>query len=640
MRHGLLWYLFGALVLFHSYAWSNHGSLRNDPFNTLPDSTAATFRTNSRSFWDHEDAQREGEALPVFVVSGGIHGISSTLTSPSFATVAHTPERINQSPTVITYVAAAADVCWTIISSDNDGIAGWTRVGTTALYYQCEGDTTPNEPTLPPNSTWLMGPITITGSAIVTVQDHRVFNVPINNAVRMCDRFPGATAGEKIRDCIANIPTIGGIADARGIVGTQTIGVDIFSGVTRPITLLLGAGTYTVSVAQTWPLNGVHIRGISRFATTLRSSTNVAMWTHSSAGANIETYAEIAHLTLDGNSVGAIGLDLQKVASFNIEDVIVQGFTTAGIRNRGGLIFTVKRSKISGNAIGLDSSRFDTGTPANLIRIEDTRFISNTSYGLVASYTTMLILDNIDAEQNGTAGSTTTSGVSVDNNCLFGEGVGVVIKNSWFESNSGHSQLRLGAPAFVTCQHKIENTHVFGIGSSYGLYVDGGTPTIDYTVEGSTFQNASVFDVFDTNIRRGVFNNSLATTSSTGSNTSTFPGLTGAPAIVDNRARATSHTVNTPVYNVQTTAGANVVTVNPTALEIGFGTAGAATMAITRVRDNVWQLSQVTCTTLGAAVQGGFAFCANCTQTNPCACAGGGAWAFGQNSAWRCDALP
>lgn len=166
--------LFVLLLLLPSLVLANHSSLRDDPFNTLPDSSASTFPTNIRIYLGHEDSQREGELVGVFIRSGGLHGTSGSLTSPAFSTVAHVPERVSQASTAITYAAIANDVCWTIISSDNNGITGWTRVGTTAYYYQCEGDTTPNRPALPANSAWLMGPITITGSAIATVVDARL----------------------------------------------------------------------------------------------------------------------------------------------------------------------------------------------------------------------------------------------------------------------------------------------------------------------------------------------------------------------------------------------------------------------------------------------------------------------------------
>ena len=166
-------------LLLSSQGLANHGTLRINPFNTNPINTAgrptSSFATELREALDHELAQQGGEHHAPFVFSGGIHGESPTLASAVFATVAYVPERINQTGTAITYAAVANDVCWTIISADNDGITGWTRVGsgsTGAYYYQCEGDTTPNQPVLPPNAAWLMQ-ITVTSSALATITDLR-----------------------------------------------------------------------------------------------------------------------------------------------------------------------------------------------------------------------------------------------------------------------------------------------------------------------------------------------------------------------------------------------------------------------------------------------------------------------------------
>src|SRR5215813_1746273 len=57
-------------------------------------------------------------------------------------------------------------------------------------------------------------------------------------------------AGAKIVTAIAACPAAGCVVDARGVTGT--ISQDMFAGVTKPITLLLGAGTYVVTVPQTY----------------------------------------------------------------------------------------------------------------------------------------------------------------------------------------------------------------------------------------------------------------------------------------------------------------------------------------------------------------------------------------------------
>src|SRR2546425_6779679 len=62
--------------------------------------------------------------------------------------------------------------------------------------------------------------------------------------MRMCNEFNGENAGAKIAACIADLPATGGTADARGLGGDQTITSTLTIG--KPVTLLLGAATYTL----------------------------------------------------------------------------------------------------------------------------------------------------------------------------------------------------------------------------------------------------------------------------------------------------------------------------------------------------------------------------------------------------------
>ena len=165
MRRLFLLALFLCLCSIPAY-----GELRNDPFNALPDTNKSTIRTDGLTFFGHEDAQREGRHFVPFIATGGLHSTSASLTSAAFATEAYVPERIDQTATSITYVALAGDTCTTIISSANTGIAGWTRVGTTAYYFKCSASAA--RPLLPANSAFLMA-ISISGAgpAITTVLD-------------------------------------------------------------------------------------------------------------------------------------------------------------------------------------------------------------------------------------------------------------------------------------------------------------------------------------------------------------------------------------------------------------------------------------------------------------------------------------
>ncbi|MGH9600808.1 MAG: hypothetical protein ACRD24_00340, partial [Terriglobales bacterium] len=73
--------------------------------------------------------------------------------------------------------------------------------------------------------------------------------------VRYCDQFGGADAGAKIAACMADLPSSGGTADARAFEGAQIISSDVFTGVSKPVRLVLGAATYSVNASVTIPAN-------------------------------------------------------------------------------------------------------------------------------------------------------------------------------------------------------------------------------------------------------------------------------------------------------------------------------------------------------------------------------------------------
>jgi len=61
--------------------------------------------------------------------------------------------------------------------------------------------------------------------------------------------FPGANAGTKIAACIAALPSAGGVCDARGLTGEQSISSLTIA---KPVRLLMGAAKYSVTGTVTW----------------------------------------------------------------------------------------------------------------------------------------------------------------------------------------------------------------------------------------------------------------------------------------------------------------------------------------------------------------------------------------------------
>lgn len=72
-----------------------------------------------------------------------------------------------------------------------------------------------------------------------------IVSAPNVNNIRYANQFAGADAGIKIEAAMADLPATGGIVDARGLEGAQTISVTI--NFIKPTKLILGAATYTYS---------------------------------------------------------------------------------------------------------------------------------------------------------------------------------------------------------------------------------------------------------------------------------------------------------------------------------------------------------------------------------------------------------
>lgn len=158
----------------------------------------------------------------------------------------------------------------------------------------------------------------------------------INN-VRSCDQFPGATAGARIVACIADLPATGGIADARGLEGTQTIAVNMFSGVTKPVDLLLGCANFQTSVKQT-PGSFVNIQGISlsnggTWCSKFTATAAITLFEFTNSdGVTVEKIA------LDGNSVGTIGISVPNTSWIHysyFNQLYISGFTSRCVDIQG-----------------------------------------------------------------------------------------------------------------------------------------------------------------------------------------------------------------------------------------------------------------------------------------------------------------
>ncbi len=134
------------------------------------------------------------------------------------------------------------------------------------------------------------------------------------NSIRFADRFPGATAGEKIAAALADLPATGGTVDARGFTGEQEISVPLLVGApwSKPTTLLLGPALFTVSAPIQLFMNssiigaptGMTVGGIDRTNTMLLAADNAqlaAILQLGDGGDGHATFAVLQDLVVDGN---------------------------------------------------------------------------------------------------------------------------------------------------------------------------------------------------------------------------------------------------------------------------------------------------------------------------------------------------
>lgn len=82
------------------------------------------------------------------------------------------------------------------------------------------------------------------------------------NGIRFADQFAGSDMGVRIQAAIADLPSTGGVVDARGFSGAQTWSTDVFGSTTKPVTLLLNPSvSISVSTIQHILTNNIEIAG-------------------------------------------------------------------------------------------------------------------------------------------------------------------------------------------------------------------------------------------------------------------------------------------------------------------------------------------------------------------------------------------
>lgn len=106
-----------------------------------------------------------------------------------------------------------------------------------------------------------------------------------NHGIRYAEDFDGVDLGEKIHNAILDLPSTGGIVDARFFTGTQHAASNIFAGINKQFTLLLGYCFLRCSVTQLLQnIQGARIIGVNTLGDTAPTSMTTLIWDGSDAG--------------------------------------------------------------------------------------------------------------------------------------------------------------------------------------------------------------------------------------------------------------------------------------------------------------------------------------------------------------------
>lgn len=147
---------------------------------------------------------------------------------------------------------------------------------------------------------------------------------PIINAAEMT----GATAGAKIVNALAALPSTGGVIDARGIVGAQSITSTI--SVSKPARILLGATTFTCTSDPVFRIisDSASIVGIGP-QSYLNKTSGTGDAIELGDGATSTRDALIKDIKIAATDAMAWGIDLQLAYNAKIENVVLSCSSTA-----------------------------------------------------------------------------------------------------------------------------------------------------------------------------------------------------------------------------------------------------------------------------------------------------------------------
>jgi hypothetical protein len=222
----------------------------------------------------------------------------------------------------------------------------------------------------------------------------------------------------------------------------------------------------------------------ARASGTLLSHTGVQDLSGTTNFENIQG-PQVENLTLEGNSVGTIGLQMRDTHHVHPTNVSAYRFTDAGIEMKGTICSTLVRCRGIKNATGFrwvnDPSPppavYPGNFPTNLDAMIDCVMFNNTFRGLDYTGGYGLILQGItDVESNGTAGNANAGGLYISATAITPGAHGLVQNGIlWAEANNGGFNIKFAAVTATTV-HQLNGAYLYNIAA---------TPTRAILLEGT-----------------------------------------------------------------------------------------------------------------------------------------------------------
>jgi len=202
----------------------------------------------------------------------------------------------------------------------------------------------------------------------------------------------------------------------------------------------------------------------------------------------------IQNITLNGNSIGTIGLNTQWVGCFRMADCIVNGFTDTQIKLIGTLVGEFDNCYIQGGQYGVYADKYNGASIApNALTFTNCEFYSSSKYAAKFNNGASVRFRDCDLEGNGTNGDGTTGVIYHTNyeNLLDHTIVGLILDGCWIEANYGGMILIDDNVATTkTNLSIISNTIMISNTPEFDLKVVGATSPNKVILRGNTLSDS------------------------------------------------------------------------------------------------------------------------------------------------------